>query len=256
MRSLLYKKYRNIHQAFVIEGNRILSDLIQLGDLHPSNVKLIAATVNWLNANNELIKKFQHITVTVDLNELKKLSSMITPPEVIAVVDLPQHIYKEDMLNNDLTLVLDSLRDPGNLGTIIRTADWLGIKNIICSNDCVDVFNNKVVQASMGAVMRICIYNAPLINVFKSASKQKIPVYAATTDGDDVYSVELAVPGILVFGNEAQGINVRFNNYFDRKIAIPVYKNKRQTVESLNVASAAAIICSEYRRRQLQGYSK
>ncbi|MDF1570189.1 MAG: RNA methyltransferase [Bacteroidales bacterium] len=272
IRSLQQKKQREIHGLFLIEGNTIITDLVRSGELHAGNMELLAATPEWLQRNAPEVSGLSKmaassdpgnrekrsgpadVTVPADPSELKKLSALVSPPEVMAVVKMPpgssRESFRPEQLREGPSLVFESVRDPGNLGTIIRTADWFGIGNLFCSPDSVDTYNNKVVQASMGAVLRTRPVYIELPVLFEEADRFRIPVYGTTMDGDNFYDTPVKVPGLIVFGNEAHGISAHLEPYFRNKIRIPDFPEGTSATESLNVATSVAVVCAEIRRRQ------
>ena len=317
IRSLHQKKQREKHGLFLIEGNTIITDLVQSGQIHAGNLELLAATPEWLertllkdpgreidhvqgkdpgreiehgqgkdpgreiehgqgkdpvqgkapgreidhaqgkNHGVPEVSSLSRLAVSADPADLKKLSGLVSPPEVIAVLKMPAEAantslvpFRPEQLREDVTLVFESIRDPGNLGTIIRTADWFGIRNIICSPDSVDTYNNKVVQASMGAVLRTRPNYMELTELFEAAGRFKIPVYGTAMDGADFYDTPVRVPGLIVFGNESRGISKSLETYFRQKIRIPDFPAGAPGTESLNVATSVGVICAEIRRRQ------
>lgn len=192
----------------------------------------------------QLSKKinFQEITAT----ELEKISSLTTPQEVLAVIQIPEWPALDNkQLLKRFTLVLDGVQDPGNMGTIIRTADWFGIKNIICSPDTVDVYNPKVVQATMGSLSRVSIHYADLAQLLPQL---KLPVLGAMLDGENIYATNLGTEGLVVMGNEGNGLRPDIQQLISKKITIP----RVGQAESLNVAIATALFCSEISRKSLQ----
>jgi len=254
IRSLQQKKQREIHGLFLAEGNTIISDLVRSGELNTGNLELLATTPEWLQRNAPEVTSLSERTVTATPAELKKLSALVSPPEVMAVVRMPagssRELFRPEQLREGPSLVFESVRDPGNLGTIIRTADWFGIRNLFCSPDSVDTYNNKVVQASMGAVLRTRPVYIELPVLFEEAGRFKIPVYGTAMDGDNFYDTPVKVPGLIVFGNESHGISTHLEPYFRNNIRIPDFPEGASATESLNVATSVAVVCAEIRRRQ------
>jgi TrmH family RNA methyltransferase len=189
-------------------------------------------------------------TVTVTYDELRRISSLRTPHNVLAVAAMPEREYSDSLLAGRLTPVLEYVQDPGNLGTIIRIAAWFGMGNIVCSPDCVDFYNPKVIQATMGAFMHVNVWYRPLDEFLGKAVSDGISVYGATMDGRSVYQSDLGGEGIILFGNESRGISDGLMGYVTRKITIPGPGKPLAGIESLNVSMAAAIICSEFARRK------
>ncbi|PCI93723.1 MAG: RNA methyltransferase [Flavobacteriales bacterium] len=229
--SLKQKKFRTEHNSFIIEGVKMLEEL-----LHSDyEVETIYATSLWINNNSGVD------CIEISVKELNSISSLKTPNEVLAVVQ-QKEVQLID-LPSQLNIALDKIQDPGNFGTIIRTADWFGIQNIICSDNSVDVYNPKVLQATMGSFFRMNIIYTDL-SKFLSENKE-LTVYGALLNGENVYQKELNSKGsILLMGNESKGISEELIPFITDKISIPKFGN----AESLNVATATAIFCSEYKR--------
>ncbi len=243
IRSLSRKKFRKELGLFIVEGEKAVSELLS----HKNwEIHHIYALGDWLNKNqvpgNVPSEK-------VSVKELKRISSLTTPNNVLAIVKIPEWKISEINPAGDLTLMLDNIQDPGNLGTIIRTADWFGIENIICSESTAEVFNPKVIQASMGSFMRVKVVYTSLKTYLESLSEQ-IPVMGAVLHGKNIYTTEIPDKGILITGNESQGISDDLENMITHKISIPLFhkKEKNQLPESLNAAIATGIIISHLRK--------
>lgn len=249
IRSLHQKKYRDKHGMFIIEGDKLIRDLYTSGLLNAKNTVLNCATARWLEDAKVLNDKTFSGFMEVDYNEIKKLSTMMTPPEVFSIVHIPEYTYNPEILTTDTCLVFEAIRDPGNLGSIIRTADWFGIKNIICSKDSVDAFNPKVVQSSMGGVMRVNTHYMDLSEIFEEANNLQVPIYGTTMHGENFFDTPINNPGLVAFGNESKGISNQLSGYFTAKIRIPDHPAGTSGTESLNIAASVAIVCSELRRR-------
>ena len=230
--SLGQKKYRQKHKLFVAEGIKVVREFLQssfeLHSLFTTNNAFQAIPSN---------KVFQ-----ISSADLHKISSLKTPNKVLALFHIPEEV---DYSNSDLYVALDSVNDPGNLGTIIRLCDWFGIEHLLCSKETVDCFNSKVVQASMGSLTRVSIHYLDLIPTFQKLQK---PVFIADMDGENIYASVLPSEGILVLGNEANGVSIAIKNAADRIISIPRFGSLKET-ESLNVATATAVLLSEFKRR-------
>jgi len=183
---------------------------------------------------------------------LKKISSLTTPNEVLAICAIPENKLNVSELKNKLTLVLDDIRDPGNLGTIIRIADWFGIENIICSLETVDIYNPKVVQATMGSIARVNVFYEDLKTIFLEAlTKNNFPIYGTVLNGENIFEKSLTSNGFIVIGNESNGISIELLPLINEKISIPTFSvNETNSVESLNAAIATAIVCTEFKRRK------
>jgi TrmH family RNA methyltransferase len=247
---LKQKKYRAEYNLFIAEGVKIVSELLASKIV----VKQVFATTDFLK--NSIIPK--HIEcIEVKPSELERLSAQPSPNEVLAVCEIPEYILTISELQNKLTLVLDNIRDPGNLGTIIRVADWFGIDRIVCSDETADAFNPKVVQATMGSIARIKVHYTNLTTFFAEFKSdvllnKNLPVYGALLDGENIYTTDLTAAGLIIIGNESKGISDEMIPFITKKLNIPsfsYYKSSAGEAESLNAAIATSIICSEFRRR-------
>lgn len=238
IRSLELKKNRNKEGKFVAEGFKVVDDLLAL---QPAD--LIVATLEWLHGKH-LAAQTEVIEVTEE--ELKKVSFLQHPQQVLAV--FKQATSGDYSINtNELNLALDGVQDPGNLGTIIRIADWFGITHIYCSQDTADVYNPKVVQATMGSIARVKVEYGDLQGLVESLPDD-VPVYGTLLDGDNIYQQTLENRGLIVMGNEGKGISPALAKKVNHKLLIPNFPEGRATADSLNVAIATAITCSEFRR--------
>ena len=227
--SLSQKKYRQKHKLFVVEGVKVVQEF--LNSSYELDI-VFSSDTNFSSTN-----KFIEVTD----QELKKISSLKNPNKVLAIFKIPNQI---NPIMGGLILALDSINDPGNLGTIIRLCDWFGIEQLVCSNETVDCFNSKVVQASMGSLTRVAVSYLDLKKYLQNAS---VPIFVADMDGLNVYKTKLPDSAVLVLGNEANGISDEIKQLVTNKISIPRYGAFQQT-ESLNVATASAILLSEFRR--------
>ena len=239
--SLEQKKYRKESGLFVAEGGKCVNDLIACG----IRAERILATEEWLASNR--IEKNLPVTV-VSEEELKRASFLRTPQGILALFKQPEHKIDNDAPAKRLCLALDDVQDPGNLGTIVRIADWFGIEEIYCSTGCADIYNPKTVQATMGAIGRIRIFYTDL-PLFLAKAKENTPIYGTFLDGENMYDKSLEEKGIIVMGNEGKGISKECAQHIGERLFIPNYPAGRSTSESLNVSTATAIICSEFRRR-------
>jgi RNA methyltransferase, TrmH family len=243
IRSLDLKKNRLTFGLFIAEGKKLVFDLLA-SEIAVSEIfctKLIySELVNY--------KSISEIEV-VEKEELARISFLKTTPEIVAIFKIPESVINWNEIKNDLTLVLDSIQDPGNLGTIVRLADWFGIRNIICSEDSADLYNPKVIQSTMGGFARVKVYYVPLNQFLKQAKQLNIPVYGTFLEGENLFKCDLTTHGIIVMGNEGNGISDITKTYISRKIHIPSFPTGSATSESLNVAIATSIICAEFRRR-------
>jgi TrmH family RNA methyltransferase len=235
IRLLRQKKYREKYKLFIAEGPKVVNEFLN------SNYK-----VKFLFATKEFsVNAHQRVLVNeVSEKELKMISATQTPNQVLAVFEFPPAIILDlERAKMNLILALDDIRDPGNFGTIVRIADWFGINTIICSETSVDVFNPKVVQASMGSLARVNIHYMNLATVLKKFNT----VYAAVLNGKNIYTEKLSASGVILIGNESRGISESMMQFVSHKISIPNFSGK---ADSLNAAIATAIICSEFRRRR------
>jgi TrmH family RNA methyltransferase len=181
---------------------------------------------------------------------MERISALKTPTTTLAVVDQPRYELSTAKLRGKLSLALDGVQNPGNLGTIVRLADWFGIEDIVCSRECADCYNPKVVQATMGAILRVRIhYTDDLAALLREAREMGLPIYGTLLDGDNIYDTSLDRSGIIVMGNEGRGVSDECRNTLTHKLLIPPYPADQPTSESLNVAMATGIILSEFRRR-------
>jgi TrmH family RNA methyltransferase len=242
--ALQIKKVRTENKLFLVEGEKIVDELLRT----ELSIHTLFATSAWIDSHKNLSKKCREI-VEASTDELKKISSFKTPNKVIAIVDMPEQVLKIANLKEKLALVLDEIQDPGNLGTIIRLCDWFGINHVICSDSTVDVYNPKVVQASMGSIFRVNILYTELGDWLKEYKKLfSYPVYGAFLKGENIYNRPLSSEGLIILGNESKGISAEIEKYISEKLLIPRFNSSG--AESLNVSVAASIICSEFRRRK------
>lgn len=235
--SLKLNKNRRKSGYFIVEGPKMISELV----LNPHfEIYFIAATKSWISEQHQ---KFDIHVKEIPDHLLQKLSNFSTANQVLAIVKTPE--YPEFMPKADeLYLVLDGIQDPGNLGTIIRTADWFGIRDILCSPDTADCFNPKVVQATMGSIFRLKYHYLHLAEFLK---KQELPVYGMLLNGKNIYHENLTSSGFIVIGNESKGISDELKLCITRPIYIPSHNKSK--AESLNASIATAIACNEFRRR-------
>jgi len=240
--SLKIKKFRQQHKAFLIEGEKSVSELLS-GSQVP--VKIYALP-EWLDRNMSVLRlkniEFQEITI----DELIKVSDLVTPNQVLAIAEIPAFEIPEPNSFTGMALALDGIRDPGNMGTMIRTADWFGIKRIICSSDSVDMYNPKVVQATMGSFSRVNIIYTDLLHFFKNLPAD-IPVFGALLKGPDITKKTFPRPGIILIGSESHGISKDLISYVNAPLHIPRFSDSDadNQAESLNASIANGIICYE-----------
>jgi TrmH family RNA methyltransferase len=237
LKSLQQKKFRNQFQQFVVEGEKMVDELLQ----SPLEIIHLFHTEEYgIQANKKILK-----SDIISENDLRKVSTLKTPNKVIAIAT-NSTLKKRVALPDDYSLVLDHIQDPGNLGTIIRTADWFGIKHIFCSPDTVDCYNPKVVQATMGSIFRVNIEYLELPTLFQLASDNNTPIIATSLKGDNLYKNKLPKYGLVVMGNESKGISDFTEQQLTHAVKIPSYP-ENSNVESLNVSIATALICAELR---------
>lgn len=196
---------------------------------------------------DEIIAVSSVLPIVITESQLQKVSNLETPNKVLAVASVPQSSFIFPQVRNKLSLALDNINDPGNLGTIIRTAAWFGIDTIICSPTTTDAWNPKAVQATMGALFRTNVVYADLKKVVEEYNNADVPVYATTLDGTDIYKTTLSPNGLIVIGSESHGVSAELLALVDKKLLIPSFSSG--AAESLNAAVAAGVVCSEFKRR-------
>jgi len=237
--ALSHKKMRDEMGLFVAEGGKLINDLLPAFKL-----KECYATTEWLQENkNTQLKYVQEIS----FDELKKISNQKSPQGILAVFEKPTYMLSTNV-QQELCLALDDIQDPGNLGTIIRIADWFGIRSIICSTLTADAFGPKTVQATMGALARVKVHYTDL-EQYLNQLPANFPVYGTFMEGENIYTEQLTENGLIVMGNEGNGISERISALLNRRITIPNYPKNEATSESLNVAVATSVVCAEFRRR-------
>ncbi len=239
IRSLALKKYRDQYRCFVAEGPKVVADLMAADD-----PEMLVATADWFNTVGVSPRPND---IIVNEDELRKVSFLQHPQQVIGIFRIPDEEILYDVCLNELCLALDKVQDPGNLGTIIRIADWFGITTIFCSVDTADAYNPKVVQATMGSIARVRIIYTELCEMLDKLPAN-IPVYATSLDGDDIYNQDLSQTGLIIMGNEGKGVSSQVMSRVNRRLFIPCYRHARG-IDSLNVAVATAITCAEFKRR-------
>lgn len=247
IRALEKKKSRDAERLFVAEGYKLVDDLV---GVFPC--VYMAATADWVEQHQEVLNQtvrpmeaFDEITY----EELRHISFQEAPQQVLAVFRQPEWAVDALQVTQDnLCLALDDIQNPGNLGTIVRLADWFGIEHIFCSRGSADIYNPKTVQATMGAMARVQVHYADLQELLSSLGKD-VPVYGTFLDGENLYQKKLEKHGLIVMGNEGKGVSKAVEAFVDERLYIPNYPVGRPTSESLNVAIATAIVCAEFRRR-------
>jgi len=233
-----------MYKLFLAEGPKVVHELIH----SEYRIKTITAIEGWIKTHHKQLSAEIEV-IPVSQKELERISTLKTPNEILAVVEIPENAPPDFNPANHLILVLDEIKDPGNMGTILRTADWFGIPRVICSQNCVDIYNPKVVQAAMGSIARVDVIYQDLIS-FLHSQLDKIPVYGALMDGKNIYTEELSANGFLIIGSESHGISENLRPFITHPVSIPAYSEEPGIrAESLNASIATAILCAEFRRR-------
>lgn len=235
VRSLADKRTRDAEGLFLAEGEKLISEI--LASQLP--IRKIYSLRNDFGGRAEM----------VSVKEMERLSQLKTASQCIAVVEKPRWRTPATADAGRLSLALDGVQNPGNMGTIIRLADWFGVEDIFCSEECADCFNPKVVQATMGAILRVRVHYVDLAALLERTAAEGTPIYGTMLDGENLYSSEFEPRGVIVMGNEGQGVGEACQRHFSHRLLIPAYPADRQGSESLNVAMATGIICAEFRRR-------
>ena len=240
--SLKIKKFRQINKAFLVEGEKNVSELLN------SSLKTIKiyALAEWFDQNISLLKKKDIDQQEITAAELSKITDLITPNQVLAIAEIPATTLPGPSEFTGMTLALDGIRDPGNMGTMIRTADWFGISKIICSSDSVDMYNPKVVQATMGSFSQVNVFYINLPDFFKNLPAE-IPVFGALLEGPDITQKIFTRPGIVLIGSESHGISGSLIPFINEPLHIPHFSasGTEKHAESLNASIANGIICYE-----------
>ncbi len=241
---LKQKKFRDELDLYFVEGDKIINEML----FSNNTIKLIIATDVWIEKNRNICEKYDVFETSSE--EFQKISLLKTPNNVIAIAHKEKHEIQFGQLKNKLSLILDHIQDPGNFGTIIRLADWFGIDTIICSEDTVELYNPKVIQSTMGAFLRVKVIHTQLKPFLELARQTKeFPIFGAVLNGTNIYHSQLSSHGIVILGNESKGISSEILSFVNHTISIPNFSNNVSKTESLNVAVATAIICSEFRRK-------
>ncbi len=236
VRALADKRGRAEYGLFVAEGAKLV------GELRASRLR-----VRKIFAREGLFEGPE--VEPAAARDMERLSLLKTPSDALAIVEIPHRKLDTGRFGEHLALALDDVQNPGNLGTIIRLADWFGIEEIVCSPASADCFNPKVVQATMGAILRVRVHYAELAPLLAQAAGRGVPVYGTFLEGENLYTAELSEAGVIVMGNEGRGVTAETAAAVTRKIFIPPYPADRRGSESLNVAMATGIVCAEFRRR-------
>lgn len=243
--SLQKKKVRDEEKLYVIEGDKLVREFLNAG----VPVSILIAKPEFLGSLAPEIKRNVKEVEDVSYDELKQISTLKTPHNALAVVQMPESEMEMPEIIKQFCVALDFIQDPGNMGTIIRAAGWFGIKNIVCSMDCVDVYNPKVIQSSMGAILHVNVYYADLKSLFTFAAQNSVPVFGTMLEGKSIYKHKLDNKGIILLGNESKGISPELISFITEKIKIPKFSNAREGIDSLNVGMAASVVFSEFLRK-------
>lgn len=214
-----------------MEGKKAVAELLQTS----FRIPWLAADAEWVSAHQHQLRRVAEV-ITVNEKELQQLSFHKAPQQVLALVEIPSQQFDPAVLDQTFSILLDDIQDPGNLGTIIRVADWYGIEHIVCSPACADIYNPKTIQATMGSFARVKVWYEELDTIL---SLMKVPVYGALMEGDSLYKTNIAQKGALLIGNEGKGISENLQPYITNRVTIPASGG----AESLNAAIATAIIC-------------
>ena len=247
IQSLQYKKVRDEEQLYVIEGDKLVKEYLNSG----IRLRLLAAIPEFIASLLPEEKAAIDEIEPASYKDLERMSSLKTPHNAIAEVAIPGDLSDPMKIMDSLFIALESVQDPGNLGTIIRAAAWFGFRHIVCSVNCVDVYNPKVIQASMGAILNVTVFYYDLGKILEGARKKGLPVYGTFLEGESVYSSKLGNSGIILFGNESKGISDDLFPFVTTRLVIPKFTSSIHGVESLNVGMAASIVFSEFARRSL-----
>jgi TrmH family RNA methyltransferase len=245
--SLKNKKYREIHRQFVAEGSKLVVDLLKSS----FTVHEVYAQPGWLETFDKHFISSSISIIEIREEEMGRITALSTPSPVLAVVNFPERELMTNEIASGLTLVLDDMHDPGNLGTIVRIADWFGIGHIVCSLTCVDLYNPKVVQSTMGSIARVQVHYFDLCQ-FLAGLPGDFPVYGTFLEGENMYDKKLAEKGVIIIGSESNGISPEVEKFVSDRLYIPAYPPNSGGAESLNASVATAIVCAEFRRRMLR----
>lgn len=244
IKSLSHKKYRQKEKLFIVEGDKIVREVLQ----SEYNVVDLYAMENFLEENRDIVTDSKQIT-KIEYSDLKKASFLKNPQKSLAICQVPHTQTLPEHLENNLSLYLDGIQDPGNLGTVIRICDWFGIDQLFCSTDTADIFNPKVIQASMGSFCRVNIWYTDFKRLLNIANNSGIEIFGAFLEGKNIFNQKLPKKALLVMGNEGKGIRPTVETFISEKLMIPGFADNSAGAESLNVAVATGIICAEFKRQ-------
>lgn len=250
IRSLHKKKYRDLYGAFLIEGEKMVLEVASAGSQNQFQVQELFASPGWIESHGSVLQQSGVKVTEASPDEIKKVSNLVTPQPVIAVVSkAADHFRLEELLQKPV-LAFESIRDPGNLGTIIRTADWFGIRHIVCTPDSTDLYNPKVVQSTMGAITRVKVHYLEFEALFNTRVIQQKTVFGTFMEGENIYETPLGPDPLILFGNESHGLSESLSPHIQYRVSIPSFSPEGPGSESLNIASSVAVVCSELRRRE------
>lgn len=247
IRSLRMKKQRDRHRLYTVEGSKMVLDLCREEEILDHRPTRVYATRDWIDEHQSRMNPFMELVVPCTEDELRKISNLVTPQPVVALVAMPED-KREAQFPEATILVFESIRDPGNLGTIMRTANWFGINYLVCSPDSVDRFNPKVVQATMGAIFRVEVLYRELDKWLPGLAEAQRGIFGTFLKGENLYRTSFGAHPVILFGNESRGLSDRYAPYLKKRIAVPAFFTGGKGPESLNVAATVAVICSELRR--------
>ncbi len=244
--SLQKKKVREEERLYLIEGDKIIREFLLSG----VTLKLLISKPEFFSSIPSDLKTGIEESIIVSYEELKLVSTLKAPHNALALVNMNDDSPDPALIGRDLSIALECVQDPGNFGTIIRAAAWFGIRNIYCSPDSVDVYNPKVIQASMGAILHVRVFYAGLDKIMETAVSRGARIYGTMLEGESVYGSVLTEPGVILMGNESKGISGNLAGYVTDKIMIPRYSDALYGIDSLNIGMAASVIFSEFARRR------
>ncbi len=243
VQNLEKKKFREKYNLFKVEGEKLVGELLLSG----LKIHTLLATPEWIEQQHKVLSDVR--VTEVSKKEISTISDFQSLPDVIALAEIPAYAFNPKEVGDNLTIALNGIQDPGNLGTILRVADWFGIRHILCDRECAGVYNPKCVQASMGAIFRVKTFYVDLPLMLKELKNENFPVFGTFLDGENIYHAPLCRKGLIVMGNEGKGISEEIARLTDFKLTIPSFATGEEKTESLNVGVATGIILSEFRRR-------
>lgn len=241
IRSLSQKKFRHQYNKFIAEGDKLVKEILRYNN---AKLEILLAIEEWYFKNEELIRESGVEVTIVSTKVLQKVSQLKTANQVLLVAEQLHPKLEESIVKNDWSLYLDRIQDPGNMGTILRIANWFNIQHVFCSLGCAEIYNPKVIQSSMGAFLRVQCIDLELVDFRKQFPD--VPIYATAMNGKSIYEMDKKKGGLIIMGNEGQGVDEEILRTVEQKISIPSYG--KSEMESLNVAMATGIICAELRR--------